>query len=84
VFLIWNNSGYSEIRRFMTDGGIAPIGVDIHGPDFVGLGQAFGCAAARVATLTELQTQLLLAQQRSGPTLIEVREEQFVDGFPMG
>ena len=84
IFLLWNNNGYSEIRRFMADGDITPIGVDIHGPDFVSLGQAFGCEATRVESLVELRSELLLAEQRSGPTVIEVVEGQFVDGFPMG
>ena len=35
IFLLWNNSGYGEIKRFMAEGNISPIGVDIYTPDFV-------------------------------------------------
>lgn len=83
IFVIWNNRGYGEIKRFMQQVDIAPIGVDIATPDFPALGRAFGCAAASVATLDELKTELLCAARRDGPTLIEITQADFVDGYPM-
>ena len=83
IFLIWNNSGYGEIKRFMVDGDIATIGVDIHTPDFPGLGRAFGCEVDTVGNLRELKESLLAASQRNLPTLIEMKQHDFVDGYPM-
>jgi acetolactate synthase-1/2/3 large subunit len=83
IFLLWNNSGYGEIKRFMEEGEIATIGVDIHTPDFIGLARAFGCDVASVDDLAGLKSALLSADQRSGPTVIEVQQSDFVDGYPM-
>jgi acetolactate synthase-1/2/3 large subunit len=83
IFLLWNNSGYGEIKRFMEEGKIATIGVDIHTPDFIGLARAFGCDVASVDDLAGLKSALLAADKRSGPTLIEVQQSDFVDGYPM-
>jgi acetolactate synthase-1/2/3 large subunit len=83
IFVIWNNSGYGEIKRFMEDGNIAPIGVDIFTPDFIGLGRAFGCNVAAVKNLDELKAELVTANKRQLPTLIEITQSDFVDGYPM-
>tara|TARA_R110001592_G_C13192961_1_gene753459 strand:+ start:9317 stop:10924 length:1608 start_codon:yes stop_codon:yes gene_type:complete len=83
IFIIWNNSGYGEIKRFMEDGDIARIGVDIFTPDFIGLGRAFGCEAVAVKNLAELSAELLAANGRQLPTLIEITQSDFVDGYPM-
>lgn len=82
IFLLWNNSGYAEIKRFMEDGNIAPIGVDIYTPDFIGIGRAFGCEVARVLDHGELKTALIAASRRELPTLIEIVQRDFVDGYP--
>lgn len=84
IFILWNNNGYGEIKRFMEDGEIATIGVDIHTPDFIGLGRAFGCAVASAQDATSLQNELIAAIHRNTPTLIEVLQENFVDGYPAG
>jgi acetolactate synthase-1/2/3 large subunit len=83
IFLIWNNSGYGEIKRFMEQGNITPIGVDIFTPDFLALGQALGCHVTSITSLEALQTELASADRRSGPTLIEVTQDDFADGYPM-
>jgi acetolactate synthase-1/2/3 large subunit len=83
IFLLWNNSGYGEIKRFMVDGGIATIGVDIYTPDFIGLASAFGCAVAKPSDLDDLKQELKAASARNLPTLIEIAEADFVDGYPM-
>jgi acetolactate synthase-1/2/3 large subunit len=80
IFLLWNNSGYGEIRRFMQEADITPVGVDISTPDFSALGRAFGCEVCSPETLDQLRTALVAASQRQGPSLIEVRQERFVDG----
>ncbi|MFT5334107.1 MAG: acetolactate synthase-1/2/3 large subunit [Halioglobus sp.] len=83
IFLLWNNSGYAEIKRFMEERDIATIGVDIYTPDFQGLGRAFGCAVEEVHNLQELRESLVAANLRSIPTLIEMKQDDFVDGYPM-
>jgi acetolactate synthase-1/2/3 large subunit len=83
IFLLWNNSGYGEIKRFMEEGNIACTGVDIYTPDFPALGRAFGCETACAKSLDELKDALIAANQSSGPTLIEVQQDDFVDGYPM-
>lgn len=82
IFLLWNNNGYSEIRHFMDDANIERIGVDIHTPDFIKVADGFGCATAQARTLDELKTALIIANNLAGPTLIEVIESDFVDGYP--
>jgi acetolactate synthase-1/2/3 large subunit len=82
IFLLWNNAGYGEIKRFMADADIPQIGVDIYTPDFIGLGKAFGCHAVRVSTLDDLESELVKAARRDRPTVIEVMQEDLVDGSP--
>ncbi len=74
IFLVWNNRGYQEIRRFMAEGGIEAIGVDLEAPDFVGVAQAMGCAAGAIRDLDRLADELRAARNRAGPTLLELDE----------
>jgi acetolactate synthase-1/2/3 large subunit len=49
VVLLLNNQGYGEIKANMQSAGVAPVGVDLHTPDFVALAQSYGWQAQRVA-----------------------------------
>jgi acetolactate synthase-1/2/3 large subunit len=82
IFLIWNNRGYGEIQRFFEESGVESVGVDLHTPDFVALGKSFGCSACRAGDLKQLENELKKAAENPGPTLIEVRQDDFVDGYP--
>jgi acetolactate synthase-1/2/3 large subunit len=82
IFLIWNNWGYEEIQRYFEESGVESIGVDLHTPDFVELGKSFGCSACRVGDIEELKNALKKAAENSRPTLIEVRQDDFVGGCP--
>jgi acetolactate synthase-1/2/3 large subunit len=82
IFLIWNNRGYAEIQRCFEDSGVESVGVNLHTPDFVELGKSFGCSACRVRNLEELANTLKKAAENSRPTLIEVCQDDFVDGLP--
>jgi len=82
IFMIWNNRGYGEIKRFMADADIPQIGVDIYTPDFIGLGKAFGCHAVRATSLEGLESELVVAARRDRPTLIEVMQQDLVPGNP--
>lgn len=70
--LLWNNSGYGEIKRYMADRGIPQIGVDIYTPDFQTIARGFGCAAVSAASLEHLGEALLEAHRSSQPTVIEI------------
>ncbi|HMR31032.1 MAG TPA: 5-guanidino-2-oxopentanoate decarboxylase [Geminicoccaceae bacterium] len=74
VVLLWNNRGYGEIRTYMADADIRPIGVDLHTPDFVALARGFGCAAGSAGSIDELRALLADAATASRPTLIEIDE----------
>jgi acetolactate synthase-1/2/3 large subunit len=80
IVLLWNNRGYREIRTWMVDRGIPPIGVDIHTPDFLTIARGFGCAAECVADLEKLEAALRAAAGGRRPTLIELPEDAFLAG----
>ena len=82
IFLIWNNTGYGEIKKFMLESGIPPIGVDIHTPDFQGIATAFGCHTANPRTLEQLGIELIKASNQQLPTVIEVQQSDFANGGP--
>jgi len=75
IVLLWNNRGYGEIKRFMQQRSIKPIGVDLHTPDFLSIARAFGCAAAHATSLSHLGELLRTAASATCPTLIEVMED---------
>ncbi|MBT8145989.1 MAG: 5-guanidino-2-oxopentanoate decarboxylase, partial [Gammaproteobacteria bacterium] len=82
IVLLWNNSGYGEIKRFMLERGITPVGVDLYTPDFLAIARGFGCDAVTIESFEELSIQLQAAAGASRPTLIEVREgADFVAAF---
>ena len=82
IFLLWNNNGYGEIKRFMVDADIPQIGVNIYTPDFIGLGKAFGCHAVRASNFDDLESELIKAAGQDRPTLIEVMQQDLVNSYP--
>jgi acetolactate synthase-1/2/3 large subunit len=77
IVLLWNNQGYEEIKKYMVNRAIEPVGVDIHTPDFIGVARALGAAAENVADIAQLQAALGQAVERKGPTLIQVDQNQW-------
>lgn len=75
IVLLWNNSGYGEIKRYMQDRDIPIIGVDIYTPDFLALAKGFGCHAARACSFEHLRELLQTAACAERPTMIEVLED---------
>jgi acetolactate synthase-1/2/3 large subunit len=71
IVLVWNNQGYGEIKSYMVERQITPVGVDLHTPDFVDIAKAYGMAGVRLEALEALPTLLGEAADRDGPTLIE-------------
>ena len=72
IVLLWNNHGYEEIKRYMVNRDIEPVGVDIYTPDFIGAARALGCKAHRAGDEAALRAALREASACSLPTLIEI------------
>jgi acetolactate synthase-1/2/3 large subunit len=72
IVLLWNNQGYEEIKKYMVNRAIEPVGVDIYTPDFIGVAKALGCAAESIDGIEPLRAALRAAADRQGPTLIEL------------
>jgi acetolactate synthase-1/2/3 large subunit len=73
--IVWNNGGYGEIKTYMVERSIPPIGVDILTPDFVSLAHALGCAASRPESISEFERELAASTSRRVPTLVEIRAD---------
>ena len=74
--LVWNNRGYGEIRKYMTERHIPRIGVDIHTPDFQLLARGFGCLAKKANSYEHLRDSLQEAVSADRPTIIEIDEQE--------
>src|SRR6218665_76417 len=76
IILLWNNGGYEEIRRYMRQRDIRPIGVDLYTPDFQLLARGFGCDACRADDAAALRRALRQARSgtRDRPVLIETSQ----------
>ena len=74
IVLLWNNQGYEEIKKYMVNRDIEPVGVDIYTPDFIGVARALGCTALAVDGEAQLRVALASAADRQGPTVIEIDE----------
>ncbi|MDF2487546.1 MAG: hypothetical protein K0S77_168 [Pseudomonas sp.] len=82
IVLLWNNQGYEEIKKYMLNRAIEPIGVDIHAPDFIGVARALGGAACAAGDVAQLREALLQAIERNGPTLIQVDQAAWQQAVP--
>jgi acetolactate synthase-1/2/3 large subunit len=78
IVLLWNNQGYEEIKKYMVNRAIEPVGVDIYTPDFIGVAKALGCAAEAIHSVEQLRAALRCATDRQGPTLIEIDQTQWM------
>ena len=77
--ILWNNSGYGEIKRYMEDRDIPRIGVDIYTPDFQTIARGFGCAAVQIESFAHLKDELRRAVNADGPTVIEIDDAAALD-----
>jgi acetolactate synthase-1/2/3 large subunit len=57
--LVWNNPGFGEIKKYMVERDIPPIGVDIYTPEFIAIAPGFGCAARTISRKVEFVDALL-------------------------
>jgi len=74
IILVWNNHGYGEIKSYMQQRGIQPIGVDIYTPDFLTIARGFGCHADRAMSVDHLRNLVQTANRTDRPSVIEVLE----------
>ncbi|MBL9034550.1 MAG: hypothetical protein JNN33_07300, partial [Rhodospirillaceae bacterium] len=81
IVLLWNNSGYGEIKNYMISKQIHPIGVDIWTPDFQLLAKGFGCEAVRLKDPADLPDLLRAAAGRKTATVIEIDEADYVANY---
>jgi acetolactate synthase-1/2/3 large subunit len=81
IVLLWNNQGYEEIKKYMVNRAIEPVGVDIYTPDFIAVAKALGCAAEAACGVDELKAALREAADRQGPTLIEIDQTLWMNGL---
>ncbi|WP_296304002.1 thiamine pyrophosphate-dependent enzyme, partial [Pseudomonas sp.] len=77
IVLLWNNQGYGEIKKYMLNRAIEPVGVDIYTPDFIAVAKALGCAAQVVEGEAQLRAALASAADRQGPSVIEIDEARW-------
>ncbi|WP_454562953.1 5-guanidino-2-oxopentanoate decarboxylase [Pseudomonas sp. AIG] len=78
IVLLWNNQGYEEIKKYMVNRAIEPVGVDIYTPDFIGVAKALGCAAEAISSVEQLRSALRAATDRQGPSVIEIDQNQWM------
>ncbi|GAB2680444.1 5-guanidino-2-oxopentanoate decarboxylase [Aliiglaciecola aliphaticivorans] len=81
IYIVWNNQGHGEIRRFMDDAKVEKNGVDIIPPNYVALAQAMGCQAGHANDLVQLKTLLEQAKSINAPFLIELDEAGLDCGY---
>ncbi len=67
-----DNGGYAEIKQNEADAGIAPIGVDLHQPDWALLAQAFGGSGHSVSESSELEATIKAAVLETGVSVVHV------------
>ncbi|HUF56098.1 MAG TPA: 5-guanidino-2-oxopentanoate decarboxylase [Thermohalobaculum sp.] len=79
ILLVWDNKGYGEIKSYMAERGVAPLGVDLLTPDFEMIARAYGAEALRLEDLSALPGMLADAAARPRPTVI-VFDEAVVVG----
>ncbi len=77
AIVVWNNSGYREIRHSMIAVDIEPEGVDVRPPDFAHIARAYGYGHCVVDSLPALTAALAQFRARRQVLVLEVRAEVF-------
>lgn len=74
IVLLWNNQGYGEIRRYMEEGGLPLIGVNIKAPNFEPLAAGFGAGYRRITDKQQLLESLQSDIKGKQPIIYEIDE----------
>ncbi len=72
IVVVFNDKSWGVLKAFSKARYGTSFGMDIAGPDFVKLAEAYGVPATSVAEPDELGAALTASLQRPGPSLIEV------------
>lgn len=75
TLIVWDNSGYGEIKQVMEDAGIEPEGVDLWTPQFELIGRAYGWDVVKVDNIQQFQDVLQQADEQSKNLMILGVEE---------
>lgn len=70
IVMLYDNSGYGEIKSYMIAKQIGTVGVDLYTPDLKAQAEASGWAVAHVAEPAELPELLTKAAADTRPTMI--------------
>ena len=81
IYVVWNNTGHGEIRRFMDDAKVQREGVNIAPPDYTALAESMGCLAFNANTPEQFADALKAAVQAGKTTLINVNEAGLDAGY---
>ncbi|MEP9386067.1 5-guanidino-2-oxopentanoate decarboxylase [Mesorhizobium sp. KR9-304] len=73
--IVWNNRGYSEIKSYMINAGVPPVGVDIYTPDFEPIARGFGWRYRKVSSIGDFATAI--ASPSIHNEVIEIDEAPF-------
>jgi acetolactate synthase-1/2/3 large subunit len=71
--VVYDNSGYGEIRDAMDESGIPNLGTDVATHDLPAIARGFGVGGVRVTSAAELGSAVVDALDATGPTVIELR-----------
>jgi acetolactate synthase-1/2/3 large subunit len=82
AIVVFDNSGYGEIRAEMLERDEKPIAVDAPPRDLVLLAQALGARGVRVETPADLTTELRRSTTYQGPTVLVISEPPPPEGSP--
>jgi benzoylformate decarboxylase len=83
LFIVMRNKEYAILKSFAVVEETPGVpGLDIPGIDVVSLAQGYGCAAVRAATVEDIATEVSAAQQRQGPTVLEIPIDPPVPPLP--
>ncbi|MCZ3385740.1 MAG: thiamine pyrophosphate-dependent enzyme, partial [Actinomycetia bacterium] len=80
--VVFDNSGYGEIRAEMLERNEKPLAVDAPPRDLVLLAQALGARGVRVDTPDALVSELREAALHQGPTVLVISEPPPPEGSP--
>lgn len=72
TLLVFNNRSYGVLKLLQKGAEMKPFAVDLHTPDFVGIGRAMGMPAERVDNPEDFRGALQRSVALSGPSLIEI------------
>jgi acetolactate synthase-1/2/3 large subunit len=75
VLMVWNNTGFGEVRDAMTAAHIRAHGADLKSVDLQPIARGLGAAYARVHGPDFFREALRTAIMRPGPTVLELKED---------